>query len=107
MQISQTYTLTRRERLASFGSVIVAFLASQHHALHMLIMLGLGGTSTGFMTAYPLIRRAMLLIALALAGVTAYRLVRHRPPLARRVVHLVSILLTLGLLVWSVSQFGV
>ena len=59
------------------------------------------------MTAYPLIRRAMLLVALALAGVTAYWLVRHRPPLAQRVVHLVSILLTLGLLVWSVSQFGV
>ena len=107
MQTSQTYTLTRRERLASFGSVIVAFLASQHHSLHMLLMLGLGGAGMSVMTTDPTVRRVMLLLSLVMAGVTAYLLVRHRPPLTRRIVNLLSIVLTLGLLIWSVSQFGV
>lgn len=107
MQATQTYTSTRRERFMAFGSVIVAFLASQHHALHTLLMLGLGGAGTSFMTMYPMVRRAMLLVALVMAGVTAYLLVRHRPPLARRVMNVLSIVLTLGLLIWSISQFGV
>lgn len=110
MQTQQTDTPTRGERLTSAGSVIVAFLASQH-ALHMLLMLGLGGASMGvgmsFMAAYPTLRRVMLLIAVVMAGVTAYLLVRHRPPLARRVMNVLSIALTLGLLIWSISQFGV
>jgi|GEM_PF-491191 len=110
MQTQQTYLPTRRERLTSVGSVIVAFLASQH-SLHMLFMLGLAGTSMdagmSFMTAYPTVRRVMLLMALVMAGVTAYLLVRHRPPLGRRVVNVLSIVLTVGIVIWSISQFGV
>jgi hypothetical protein len=73
----------------------------------MLLMLGLGGTGTSLMSTYPTIRRAMLSVALAMAGVTAYRLVRHQPPLGQRVVNVISIFVTLGLLIWSISQFGV
>ena len=107
MQTKQMHPSTLGERLTSVGSVIVAFLASQHHSLHMLLMFGLGGAGVGFMGADPTVRRVMLLVALVMAGVTAYLLVRHRPPLAQRVVNLVSIVLTLGLLIWSISQFGV
>jgi hypothetical protein len=110
MHTQQTYAPTRGERLTSVGSVIVAFLASQH-SLHMLLMLGLSGASMGagtsFVTAYPTLRRVMLLVALVMAGGTAYLLVRHRPPLARRVMNVLSIILTLGLFIWSISQFGV
>lgn len=110
MQTQQTYSPTRGERLASVGSVIIAFLTSQH-ALHMLLMIGLGGASmdagAGLMTLYPTLRRAMLLMAVVMAGITAYLLVRHRPPLARRTINGLSIVLTLGLVIWSISQFGV
>jgi len=89
--------------------MILAFLASQH-SLHMLLMLGLGGASMGagmsFMTTYPTVRRVMLLMAVVMAGVTAYLLVQHRPPVAQRVMNLLSIVLTLGLVIWSISQFG-
>ena len=107
MQAKQTDRQARSERITSAGSVVVAFLASQHHSLHMLLMLGLGSTGTFPMEAYPTIRRIMLLAALTMAGITAYRLVRHRPPLAPRVVNVISIVFTVGLLVWSVNQFGV
>ena len=107
METTRTDVSTRRERLTSVGSVIVAFLASQHHSLHMLVMLGLGGAGMSFMTAYPMLRRVMLIVALAMAGVTTYLLIRHRPPLAQRALNLISIVLTLGLLIWSISQFGV
>ena len=109
MQTQQT-TPTRAERIASVGSVIVAFLAGQH-ALHMLLMLGLAGASMdagmSFMTAYPTVRRVMLLMAVVMAGITAYLLVRHRPPLGRQVVNVLSIVLTVGIVIWSISQFGV
>ncbi len=106
MHTQQTPTPTRLERLTASGSVLVAFVASQHHALHMLLGLGLGGAGMGVMATSPLLRRAMLLVALALAAVTAYRLLRHRPPRPQYVINLLSIVLTLGLLVWSISQFG-
>jgi hypothetical protein len=94
------------ERLTSSGSVIVALLAGQHHALHLLLMFGLGGAGMGVMGTSPTLRRAMLLVALALAAVTAYRLVRHHAPPYQRAVSLLSLILTLGLLAWSVVQFG-
>lgn len=97
---------TRLERLTASGSVLVAFVASQHHALHLLLMLGLGGAEMGVMATSPTLRRAMLLVALALAVVTAYRLLRHRPPRPQYIINLLSIVLTLGLLGWSIGQFG-
>lgn len=106
MQTQQIDASPRSERLSSVGSVIVAFLASQHHSLHMLLMFGLGGAGMGLMTTDPTVRRVMLLVSLGMAGVTAYLLIRHRPPRARLVMNVLSIVLTLSLVVWSISQFG-
>ena len=101
---------SRRERLASFGSVIVAFLASQR-LLHVLRMLGLGEASNAagvsFLTAYPTTHRVILLIVLVMAGVAASLPFRHRPPLAQGVINVLSIVVTFGLLLWSISQYGV
>ena len=97
---------TRSERLISAGSVIAALLATQHHALHMLLMLGLGGAGMSSTAMSPMLRRGMLLAALAMAAFTGYRLLRHPLPRHRRVLNLLSIVLTLGLLAWSIGQSG-
>ncbi len=88
------------------GSVVLALLASQHHALHMLLMLGAGG-APAFMTVYPVIRRLMLLIAL-LAALWTIKGLRRRSPQPAAVIALnwLSVGLTLGLIGWSVARFG-
>jgi hypothetical protein len=44
----------RKEGILSIGAVVLAFLASQHHTLHMLLLaVGLAGTGMGFLTAFP------------------------------------------------------
>ncbi len=91
----------------SIGSVVLAFLASQHHNLMMLMFaVGLSTAGMSAMTMFPMVRRLMILMSLVVAGVTAYRLgTRHRP-LGMRLLGVGSVALTLGLLGWSISQFG-
>jgi len=97
-----------KEGLASAGAVVLAFLASQHHNLHMLLLaIGIGGAGTSLMTALPLVRRVMLLVSLAMVVVVIYQVRDPKRPIPMRVMGGVSILLTLGLLIWSVMQFGV
>ena len=60
----------RREWLLSIGAMVLAFLASQHHNLHMLLLsFGLGGAGMSFLTAVPSVRRAMLIMSLAMIAV--------------------------------------
>ena len=90
----------------SVASVAVAFLASQHHTLHMLLLtVGVGGAGTSFLATFPTVRR-LLLLSLVMVGVTLYQHWRHRPPLAVRALELVSAALTFGLLAWSIGTFG-
>jgi hypothetical protein len=87
--------------------VVLAFLASQHHTLHMLVLaFAAGSAGMSFMTMYPAIRRAMLLGSLVMAGVALYQVRgRGRAPLVRAVGG-ASVAVTLGLVVWSVWRFG-
>jgi hypothetical protein len=94
-------------RAASIGAVALAFLASQHHNLHMLLLaFGMGEAAMRFMTAVPLVRDAMLVMSLAMVGVIAYQIRDSRRPKSTRVMGVISILVTLGLLAWSVARFG-
>jgi hypothetical protein len=94
--------------VASIGSIALAFLASQHHNLHMLLLtVGIGGAGMSFMTMFPLVRRVMLLMSLAMVGVIVYQVRDPKRPNSMRIMGGVSILLTLGLLIWSVMQFGI
>ena len=96
-----------RGTLWSIASVVVAFLASQHHTLHMLLLtVGVGGAGASFLTMFPTVRRLMLLLSLVMVGVTLYQHWRHRPPLAVRALGLVSAALTFGLLAWSIGTYG-
>jgi hypothetical protein len=97
----------QKERVLSIGAVVLAFLASQHHALHMLLLVvGLGGAGTSFMTTAPLLRRAMLLMSLVMVAVIAYQIRGADRPWSLRISGAISIVLTLGLVGWSITKFG-
>jgi hypothetical protein len=97
----------RKEGVISIIAVVVAFLASQHHNLHMLLLaIGLSGAGMSFMAAAPLVRRAMLSMSLAMVAVIGYQVRDAKRPRAVRVTGVVSIVVTLGLVVWSVARFG-
>ena len=99
--------IMRTEGITSFSAVFLAFLATQHHNLHMLLLtIGIGGAGASFMTTFPVVRQIMLLMSLAIVGVMAYRACDSRRPTSMRIVNVVSVLATLGLAGWSVSQFG-
>lgn len=98
----------RKEGLTSVGAIVLAFLASQHHTLHMMLFaLGVGGAGISFMTMFPMVRRVMLLMSLAMVSVIIYQVRDPRRPITMRIMGGMSILLTLGLLIWSVMQFGI
>ncbi len=97
----------RKEWFLSAGAMVLAFLASQHHNLHMLLFsIGLGGAGASFIAEFPLIRRIMLLLSLAMVAAIGYRLRNTRRPRSMRIAGAVSIAVTLGLAGWSVMQFG-
>ena len=98
----------RKQGVTSFGAVLLAFLATQHHNLHMLLFaIGMGGAGTSFMTAFPVVRQIMLMMSLAMVGLMLYWAHDSRRPRLMRIVNIVSIVVTLGLVGWSVSQFGI
>jgi hypothetical protein len=97
----------RRENLTAVGSLALAFLATQHHNLHMLIVaLGMGSAGMGLMNDFPLLRRLMLAMSLVMAGVTVYGLWRRQRPVRMRVLGGFSAGFTLVMVAWSVYQFG-
>jgi hypothetical protein len=98
----------RKEGVTSVGAVVLAFLASQHHTLHMLLITaGIGSAGMSFMTMFPMVRRVMLLMSLAIVGVIVYQVLDSKRSTSMRIMGGVSILLTPGVLIWSVLQFGV
>lgn len=99
--------ITRSDGITSFGGVFLAFIATQHHNLHMLLIaVGIGGAGMGFMTMFPVVRQIMLLMSLAIVGLMVYRACDSRRPARMRILNIVSVFVTLGLAGWSVSQFG-
>lgn len=99
--------MMRRENLTAAGSMALAFLATQHHNLHMLLVaMGMGSAGMGLMTNFPLIRRLMLAVSLVMAGTTLYGLWRHQRPVRMRIAGGVSAAVSLALVAWSVYQFG-
>jgi hypothetical protein len=99
--------LLRKEGLTAGGSMLLAFLASQHHTLHMLLFtFGMGSAGMGFMNQFPAFRRVMLLMSLMMTGWTIYRLWSRQRPAGVRIFGGLSAALSLGLVIWSVYQFG-
>jgi hypothetical protein len=97
----------QKGRVLSIGAMVLAFLASQHHALHMLLLAaGVGGASASLMTTVPLLRRAMMVITLVMVVVMGYQMRDAARPKSVRIMNGVSIVVSLGLLAWSIMQFG-
>ena len=71
-----------------------------------LIAVGIGGAGASSMTMFPLVRRVMLLMSLAMVPLMVYRALDARSSTAMRLVNAVSVLVTLALVTWSVWQFG-
>lgn len=94
-------------RKSSIAAVALAFLASQHHNLLMLLLaLGLGDAAMRFMKMAPLVRDAMLGMSLAMIAVIAHQIRDSGRPRATRVMGAISIVATLGLSAWSLTRFG-
>ncbi len=49
----------------------------------------------------------MLLMSLAMVGVIVYQVRNPKRPVPMRIIVCMSIVLTLGLLIWSVMHFGI
>jgi hypothetical protein len=97
----------RGQWLLEAGAVALAFLATQHHNLMMLLFaIGLGNAGMSLMTQLPLVRDAMLVISVLMVAVIAYQIARPGRPIAMRVTGALSIVLTLGLAGWSVLNLG-
>jgi hypothetical protein len=98
---------THKAQITAVGSMVLAFLASQHHLIHMFILLVTFGTAgMSFLNAFPLIRRGMLLVSLIMVGITIWQTWRWRRSRLMNVLGSTSIVLTLGLVIWSIAQFG-
>ena len=97
----------RREWLVSVGAMVLAFLASQHHNLHMLLLaIGLSGAQMNVMTAVPILRRAMLLLSLAMVAVLCYQIRDAKRPRSVRILGAISIVVTVTVAGWSIIRFG-
>lgn len=95
----------KREGLTSIGSVVLAFLAGQHHNLHMLMLtMGAGSAGMSFVTAYPSLRWAMILLSVLMAGFTLYRIWPPERPRPMRITGAISVALTLILVGWNLYR---
>ncbi len=59
------------------------------------------------MAMFPMVRRVMLFMSLVMVGVIVTRVRDPKRPTSMRIMGGVSILLSLGLLIWPVMQFGI
>ena len=90
-------------------SVVLSFVASSHHWLHMTVLLVLGGSANRMAAMQNMIglRRLMIVISLLLMIFTVYRLIRHRCT-RKSVVAFngLSILVSLGFIAYTLGAFG-
>ncbi|MDR7418166.1 MAG: hypothetical protein QN178_04560 [Armatimonadota bacterium] len=93
--------------LASLAAALLAFAASQHHNLHMVIIaLGAGSAGSTLMQGYPMVRRAMLLVSIGVVALNL-RSLRRRPPSPGMRWWILGVsALTLALVIWSTARFG-
>lgn len=97
----------RNGTLASIGSIAFALVATQHHALHMLLFtFGVGAAGMSLL-ANPVVRRSMLLMSLIAVGITVREIWRADGRGHLRLMGSVSAITALSLVAWSVSQFGI
>jgi hypothetical protein len=94
---------------ASVSSIIFSVIASSHHWLHMLILLVLG-SSTNVMVGMSEIlwlRRAMMITAVITSIYSIYRLKKHKHmPTWIKAMNALSVLISLGFIIYTLIKFG-
>jgi hypothetical protein len=94
---------------ASFSSIIFSVIASSHHWLHTLILLVLG-SSTNMMVGMSEIlwlRRAMVIATLITSVYSIYSLNKHKHmPVWMKVMNTLSVLISLGYILYTFINFG-
>jgi hypothetical protein len=102
--------INKKEQAAtSISSFIFSFLASSHHWIHMGLLLLLDG-STNMMATLSIalwIKRFMIIATLVTAFISVYRLYKHRCKESWVIsLTIISTLLSLGFIFYTLSQFG-
>lgn len=93
---------------SSISSVLLSIIASSHHWLHMGLLFLLGG-SAGMVSMSDIlrIRRFMIAATVLTALFTLYRLLKHKHmPVWTKAISVLSIAVSLGFVVYTLTQFG-
>lgn len=72
----------------------------------LVLAAGAGSAGMSFMTMYPNLRRAMLLMSVLMAAFTLYRIWSPSRPRRMRIMGGVSVALTLLLVGWNILHTG-
>jgi hypothetical protein len=106
------YSLSKRQVDATgmvcfYGAAVLAFPSGQLHSLMMLLIVtGLGSADMDHMAAVSTVRRAMLLLSLAMLVMLASQIRDSRRPGAVGIAGLFSIGVAVAIGGWSVLRFG-
>ncbi|MED4779356.1 hypothetical protein [Brevibacillus choshinensis] len=105
----QIKTAAKSQLVTSIGSIILSFIASSHHWLHMAILFVLGN-STGMMasmSAIVWVRQFMIIATLITTIFSLYRLGKHNQmsPVMKAVT-IVSAVISLGFVIYTILKFG-
>jgi hypothetical protein len=90
-------------------SVLLSFLATSHHWLHMGILTLLGGSTNmmASMTAVYWVRRIMITITLLMILYSIYRFIKYRSKQIWILIFtIVSMVLSLGFITYTLIQYG-
>ena len=104
----------RRQTTVSVWSLVLSFLATSHHTIHIALMMlmtgSMGSMSMMSGSASPAIvwfRRVMVVATFVTAGFSVYRLLRHRCKERWTVtVTVVSSVLSIGFVVYTLVNVG-
>lgn len=102
-----------KQAATSVGSLILSFLASSHHWIHMAILMLMSGSMgsmsmmAGTMPAVVWFRRFMIIATIFTVAYSIYRLVKHNCK-DKRIIGftVVSALISIGFVLYTLITFG-
>lgn len=99
-----------RQTATSVSSLVLSFLASSHHWIHMVIIMLLGGSMSimaGTMPAIVWFRRGMVVATLLTVAFSVYRLYRHKCKDAKVIaMTVISAVISIGVVIYTLVSFG-
>jgi hypothetical protein len=102
-------TVSKSQLVTSIGSMILSFIASSHHWLHMAILFVLGSSTSmmASMSSIIWVRRFMIIATLITTIFSLYRLSKHKHMSAvMKSITIVSAVISLGFVVYTLFTFG-